>query len=82
MEFAIYAVVLGLVAAIFVPLLYGQASKFLPSSVTANANVPTVIPTGGAGILWSVLTWGIFFGLALWVVSMFGPAGRAVRESV
>jgi hypothetical protein len=81
MEYVIFAVALGFVATIIVPLLYGQASRFLPATLTTNANVPTSIPQG-AGILWSIVTWGVFFGVALWLVSMIRPVGTAVRESV
>jgi hypothetical protein len=81
MELALYAGLLGFTAAILVPLLYGGASKFLPASVTSKANVITVIPSGAAAIAWSIAAWGVFFALALWLISLIPFAGRAVREN-
>lgn len=56
MEFLLFGGALGVVAALIVPLLYGRASSFLPATITTNANVPTTIPSGGAAIVWSVVT--------------------------
>lgn len=79
-ELVIYALALGVVATLFVPLLFGFTKGFIPASIQPNIAIPTAYPTGGAAILWSVVFWGIFLGLGLWLVSMVKPVGEAVRR--
>lgn len=80
MELLIYGLALGFSAAILVPIVAGLSAKVLPTSISQNVSVPTSYPTTGAGILWSILFWGLFLGLSLWAVSLIGPVGRAVRS--
>jgi hypothetical protein len=80
MEILLYGLVLGIAAALIVPLFYGVVGRWVPTSVGQHIVVPTAYPKTAAGIFWSIVVWGLFLGLAIWLVSLVPPLGKAVRE--
>jgi len=80
-ELIIYALVLGVVATFFVPVVWTLAGKVVPASLSQNAMIPATYPKTGAAILWSVLFWGVLLAAGIWLASQLGPVGRAVKES-
>ena len=80
MELVIYGLALGVSATLIVPLVYGLVRGFIPATISGNVNIPSGYPASGAAILWSVVVWGVLLGGSIWLVSMFKPVGRAIRE--
>jgi hypothetical protein len=80
-ELLIYAVALGILATFFVPILFSATGKFLPASISPNVMLPNTYPKTGAAILYTVIFWGLFMYLGLWLITKFQPVKRA-SESV